>query len=176
MAGCGKTALRFVPRPCPIPSADANQLHDCRTPEVTLLQFPRSRRRHRQTGSHLFSLVLLAQISTKLPHLPAQLQELYNHRYKGQHKAATRDLKVVLSTILKNLGELFIVVDALDICPPDGRREGLLELIAEITAWGLAGLHLLVSSRPEPDSEETLTPLLTTPAIPYTGTECGVRY
>jgi hypothetical protein len=45
------------------------------------------------------------------------------------------------------------------------RREELLELIGKITAWGLAGLHLLVTSRPEPDIE-ALTWLLTTPAIP----------
>jgi hypothetical protein len=61
------------------------------------------------------------------------------------------------------------VVDALDECPPDGRREELLELIVEITVWGLAGLHLLVTSRPEPDIEEALTLLLTISAIPIQG-------
>jgi hypothetical protein len=61
------------------------------------------------------------------------------------------------------------VVDALDECPPDGRREELLELIVEITVWGLAGLHLQVTSRPEPDIEEALTLLLTISAIPIQG-------
>jgi hypothetical protein len=112
---------------------------------------------------------LIAQLCHKVADLPEQLKKLYEGCNKGQQKAAMRELKAALSLVLKDLEDAFIVIDALDECPKDGERGELLELITEIKSWSLPNLHLLATSRQEPDIEEVLTPLLTSLAIPIQG-------
>lgn len=112
---------------------------------------------------------MIAQLCNKIVDLPEQLKELYKRCNNGNQKAGKRELKATLSQLMKDLDDLFIVVDALDECPKHGKREELLELIAEIKAWSLSNLHLLVTSRHEPDIEKALTPLLKSSAIPIQG-------
>jgi len=62
-------------------------------------------------------------------------------------------------------GRLYIVVDALDECPPwnvSGRpsaREEVLELIKEVVGLNLPNVHLCVASRPEIDIKKFFEPL-----------------
>jgi hypothetical protein len=85
----------------------------------------------KQKVSNLVSS-LLTQLCHKLDNLPEQLKELYKRCNYGQQKAAIRDLGAMLSLTLKNLKDVFVVIDALDECPKDGEREDLLKLIGEI--------------------------------------------
>lgn len=124
----------------------------------------------KQRVSNLVSS-LLAQLCNKLDDLPEQLKVLYKGCNEGQQRAAMRELKTMLSLVVKNLEDVFIVVDALDECPKDGERGELLELIREIESWSLSNFHLLVTSRQEPDIQGALTPLLTSIAIPVQGSE-----
>jgi hypothetical protein len=58
------------------------------------------------------------------------------------------------------------MIDALDECPRhDGERVELLAALAEIRHWNLPGLHIMATSRKEPDIEEALTPLLTCSSV-----------
>lgn len=79
------------------------------------------------------------------------------------------DLKSALSVMIKSLQEVFIILDALDECPKNAGRDEVLELIAEVHAWSFSNLHLLITSRQEPDIEDALTPLLTAPKIAMQG-------
>lgn len=64
-----------------------------------------------------------------------------------------------MQTLLENLyqcisivGEVFIIVDALDECPS---REGLLRSVKQIMETKRDNLHMLVTSRPERDIESS---------------------
>ncbi|CZR54758.1 uncharacterized protein PAC_04642 [Phialocephala subalpina] len=70
---------------------------------------------------------------------------------------------------IQALGHVFIVLDALDECPQNGDREQLLGVISDMKSRSLDNLHVLVTSRREPDIEEAMLSLLTVPAIPLQG-------
>jgi hypothetical protein len=72
---------------------------------------------------------------------------------------------------MKDLEDVFIVIDALDECAKGGEREELLALIEEIHAWSLLNIHLLVTSRPEPDIKAVLMPLVESQAISIQGSQ-----
>ena len=112
---------------------------------------------------------LLAQLCSQTVGVPELLVDLYKDCQSGQQSPATSELKATLSEIIKEFEEVFFVVDALDECPKTCEQEELLAVIAEIKSWSPLKLHLLVTSRLEPDIEEALSPLLTSSAIPIQG-------
>jgi ankyrin repeat domain-containing protein 50 len=121
---------------------------------------------------------LIAQLCSKTTNLPERLEDLYEECKDGTHKADIPSLIAVLRllAVADELHDLFIVVDALDECPKDEgkeRRNELLDLITEIKSWPTSNIHLLVTSRREPDIKEKLAPLLTAPAISLEGSEVG---
>jgi trehalose-6-phosphatase len=75
----------------------------------------------------------------------------------------------MLWKVVEEFDHVFIVIDALDECPKNERREQLLAVITDIHSRSLDNIHVLVTSRREPDIEETLLPLLRTPAISLQG-------
>jgi len=75
----------------------------------------------KQKVSNLMS-TLLAQLYNKLNDLPEQLKSLYKGCNEGKQRAALRELKTMSSLIVKDLDDVFIVIDALDECPKDGDR------------------------------------------------------
>ena len=77
-------------------------------------------------------------------------------------------LMALLKTLLLKLQEVFIVIDAIDECPRGPRREKLLETLVNIKQFALPNLHILVSSRAEPDIEFQLRYLSTAPIISMT--------
>jgi ankyrin repeat domain-containing protein 50 len=113
---------------------------------------------------------LIAQLCSKVVDLPEQLKELHKRCNNGQEKAAMHELKAALSGMVKDFEDVFIIVDALDECPKNGEREELLGLITEMKSWSPSNLHLLATSRQEPDIKEALTSL-TNSAITIQGSE-----
>lgn len=78
------------------------------------------------------------------------------------------DMKVELQSVLKLSGQTFLVIDALDECPisdENDSRNKVLALLTELSEWALPNLHILVTSRKEPDIDEALTPLLNLSSI-----------
>jgi hypothetical protein len=53
---------------------------------------------------------------------------------------------------------VYILLDALDESPRYGQRDQVLIAIQTMRKWLLPGLHLLVTSRDEPDIRESLSP------------------
>lgn len=63
----------------------------------------------------------------------------------------------MLKAVVTDFQDVYIFIDALDECPKaEGERETLLETITKIHDWGLASLHLFVTSRNEADIKESL--------------------
>lgn len=64
-------------------------------------------------------------------------------------------LKITLRSVLEQHGDKYIIIDALDECPSqEGKRGQLCALLREISNWDLPFLHILTTSRREPDIEE----------------------
>lgn len=82
-----------------------------------------------------------------------QLHELF--------QTGTPSAKDLLETFRKFLGrfqDTYLLLDALDECPRDHGREGVLEVIQTIRDWCLPGVHLLVTSRDLSDIRASLNP------------------
>ncbi|KAF4981773.1 hypothetical protein FZEAL_2495 [Fusarium zealandicum] len=60
--------------------------------------------------------------------------------------------------LIRSFEHVFIFVDAVDESPRDTYRANVLGTLNEIRKWDETGLHLLVTSRDEPDIRETLFP------------------
>lgn len=66
---------------------------------------------------------------------------------------------------IQGFSKVFIVIDALDECPYDkGQRRTLLESLSRIEATVPENIHLLCTSRSEPDIKATFDSLLSEPS------------
>lgn len=101
--------------------------------------------------------------------IPERIKKSYEHHAYGKQQAPLDELKKILVVVLEGLGDVFVILDALDECPKIGERELLLETIAEIVSQACDNLHILVTSRRERDIEDALLPLLTLPPISIQG-------
>ena len=95
-----------------------------------------------------------------MPQIPSDLSHLYN-QYKDVQPPID-NIKRALRSALELPEQTFIVIDALDECIlGDGGRAEILTLVSEISRWVLPNVHILVTSRKEPDIERSLIPLVT---------------
>ena len=107
---------------------------------------------------------LLAQLSRGQSRTPDILLQLYDQYKDGQPPAEL--LISALRDVIVYLGQVFIIIDALDECPMEtGERKKLLSTLHEISSWSLHNVHLLVTSRKEQDIERVLSCLVTRPPI-----------
>lgn len=75
-------------------------------------------------------------------------------------------LQMTLRSVLEELGQTFLVIDALDECTGEtGTRNEVLDLLHELSWWALPNVHVLITSRKEPDIEKSLTSLETLRAV-----------
>jgi hypothetical protein len=63
-----------------------------------------------------------------------------------------------LRNLIQKFDEVYILLDALDESPRPGKRGAVLSAVKEMRKWLLPGLHLLVTSRDEPDIRKSLHP------------------
>ncbi|KAK0739522.1 hypothetical protein B0T21DRAFT_382536 [Apiosordaria backusii] len=80
---------------------------------------------------------------------------------KDSYRDATPPNEVLLETlhtIVEEFDDVYIILDALDESPKQKHRETLLDTLQEIREWSEPRLHLLVTSRDEPDIRECLSP------------------
>ena len=82
------------------------------------------------------------------------LQELYSSCMKNGRQPACEVLLETLRQMMASLGDIYIIIDALDECT---ERKQLLENLEQIASWEEVSLHMLTTSRRETDIEETLT-------------------
>ena len=80
--------------------------------------------------------------------------------------------KTAIRSLLENSGPSYIIIDALDECPNSGgERAKLTSALKDLKEFGIASLHILVTSRKEADVEKALSPIVTMPPLSIQNTE-----
>lgn len=91
--------------------------------------------------------------------LGVELRALHNRHSQRRSEPSLEELTTILNTTIATLTEdVHIVFDALDECPHKdrkGQRDQLLRCIENLVEKN-SNLHLLVTSRPEPDIRREL--------------------
>lgn len=91
--------------------------------------------------------------------LPEEIRVLYDRHCQRGSEPSLEELITVLNCTIQSLAQdVYIVIDALDECPHQdnkGQRDLLVQCV-KILRKTHPGLHLLVTSRPEPDLEREL--------------------
>jgi hypothetical protein len=149
-AGCGKTILTST--------AIENTRDHCKSRSdfaIAFFYFDFNDVAKQKVYEMLCSLIcqLYSQTAIDIP----GLESLYE-RCSRTHKPAVQDLLGVLRESISNFNDTFIILDALD---ESTDREVLLSILEKMSRWGLKQLHILVTSRREPDIEQILDPLVT---------------
>lgn len=106
-----------------------------------------------------------AMLRALLLQLSGQLQDghLDLTRLHDSYKTGTPPSPVLtdyLQRLIQRFHHVYIVLDALDESPRNGAREHVLNTLETMQKWSLRGLHLLVTSRDEPDIRGSLNPPL----------------
>ncbi|MBK5652918.1 MAG: NACHT domain-containing protein, partial [Rhizobium sp.] len=96
---------------------------------------------------------LLCQLSQQSIKIPASLDALFSLSENGQRQPSMLSLLEALRSIIKELPQVYIVLDALD---ESAQRVELMERLKAMVGWQLQNLHLLVTSRKERDIESSL--------------------
>jgi hypothetical protein len=99
---------------------------------------------------------LLLQLSGQLSDTNADLDRLHDSYRIGIPPAAV--LITHLRHLIQKFNQVYILLDALDESPRYSQRDHVLNATETVRKWLLPGLHLLVTSRDEPDIRESLRP------------------
>ena len=86
--------------------------------------------------------------------MPAALVELYHTCANGGRQPLESQLESTLSRILETGGNTYIVIDSLDECV---EKDDLLRWIQSMTSMTSGKLHLMLTSRPEPEIKRGLS-------------------
>jgi hypothetical protein len=99
---------------------------------------------------------LIWQFSERFDTLPKVLNDLYDKCGSGSRRPSMEGLHTTLLFILDGIHHAYLIIDALDECT---ERNKLLKWIEEIAHWRVGKLHLLATSRQEPDIQKVLRSL-----------------
>lgn len=100
---------------------------------------------------------LLCQLSQQSIKIPASLDALFSSCERGQRQPSIQALMHALQFMIQDLPQVYIVLDALDECI---QRVELMEMFKMMVGWKAPNLHLLVTSRREPDMENSLDDII----------------
>lgn len=96
---------------------------------------------------------LLSQLSSRCGGIPAALKESFEAHGAGREQPSTKSLQDTLQLVLDGFDQVYIMIDSLDEC---GERAELLRVISTMADWKSRSLHLLMTSRPEPEITTSL--------------------
>ncbi|KAF7978584.1 hypothetical protein HWV62_45296 [Athelia sp. TMB] len=99
---------------------------------------------------------IIMQLSDLVDGIPPELVALYEGEHSGRSQPLLASLEDTLLRIVQPFSAVYIVIDALDECDD---RPKLLRWINSVTSQWSGLLHLMVTSRPEPDIKDRLRPL-----------------
>ncbi|KAF7983532.1 hypothetical protein HWV62_21090 [Athelia sp. TMB] len=99
---------------------------------------------------------IVMQLSDQFDGIPPALVDLYEDEREGRDQPLISALENTLLQILRSFDTAYIIVDALDECSEWSK---VLKWIRSITILASGNLHLMVTSRPEPDIKYRLRPL-----------------
>ena len=106
---------------------------------------------------------LMLQLLKSRSCIPDAIMDLYS-RYEHE-KPPLSDLLGCFRAIIETSGQTYLLIDALDECPAENKQRAMLiAMLDDIHQWRLHNLHILVTSRKEPDLSD-LDRMVTFPAI-----------
>jgi hypothetical protein len=113
------------------------------------------------------------QLACKLQVVPDFLLKLYHDNGSGTKPPTLHSLQEFIVIVLQSLGKAFIVVDAIDECV---ERDRVLSWIKGLTLNHIAEgkLHILVTSRNEPDIANHLASFKTIVLDEFTKDDIGL--
>lgn len=148
-AGCGKSVL--------LSTAAEHIFHERRLePDVGIAFFYFTLSDASKQDESAMLRVLLLQLSGQLENSDADLAQLHASYQFGA--PPTPILVDYLRQIVQKFQHVYILLDALNESPRYRPRDGVLDTLEKMRAWSLPGLHLLVTSRDEPNIRESLGP------------------
>ena len=142
--GCGKTILSST--------ILHNVLEECQpktTSAVLYFYFDfndAEKERHEKMIRSLVSQLSRCRVDSSL-------QDLYSSCLNGGRQPTFEVLLETLRQMMTSLGDIYVIIDALDECT---EREQLLTDLEEMASWEGVSLHMLATSRRETDIEEAL--------------------
>ncbi|KLO93455.1 Uncharacterized protein LW94_6370 [Fusarium fujikuroi] len=100
---------------------------------------------------------LICQLYGKFENIRRFLNVLHDTCTNGQEQPNMNALQAVFAEMAQSIGELWIVIDALDECSADERSARVLPWVKGISHSEQFNTHILVTSRPELDIEKGIT-------------------
>ncbi|KAF7968171.1 hypothetical protein HWV62_31716 [Athelia sp. TMB] len=146
--GCGKTIL--------CSSAIENIKNSCRgKPSVgyAYFFFDGTSTQSKLANHESFVRSTIMQFSDQVDGIPPALGDLYDSEHQGRSQPLLKSLEDTLLEILQSFSAAYIVIDALDECE---ERPKVLKWIQSVSSRMSGILHLMVTSRPEPDIKNRL--------------------
>ena len=97
----------------------------------------------------------LKQLCRTMQSLPLELQEIYKKHHSNDSQPRYDELRTVFLAVIRQLGRIFFVLDALDECTPE-QRKGLFDFVLSLANTGTNQgiIKLFITSRKESDIEE----------------------
>ena len=145
--GCGKTILSST--------ILQNMLEECQAKTTSAVLYfyfdfnDAEKERHEKMISSLISQLSRCCVRSALQHL-------HSSCLNGGRQPTFEGLLETLHQMMTNLGDIYVIIDALDECTD---REQLLADLEEMASWNDVSLHILTTSRRETDIEEALNSL-----------------
>ncbi|KAF7965202.1 hypothetical protein HWV62_45091 [Athelia sp. TMB] len=100
---------------------------------------------------------IIVQLSNRCGDImPTALVDMYHTCDNGDRQPSESQLEKTLGSILESFDTIYLVIDSLDECV---EKDDLLRWIQNMTSVASGKLHLMLSSRPEPDIEHGLAAL-----------------
>ena len=99
---------------------------------------------------------LAAQLVIRPTSYAGRLDSLFRSCMDGKQRPDTPRLLALMKDIMEGFDEVYVALDALDECTD---WTSLLDILSEIHEWNLNHLHLVVTSRREPDLEKAIESL-----------------
>lgn len=91
---------------------------------------------------------ILSQLCSRCDGVPGIVEALYRSHGKGRETPSVKALEETLQHLIGAFNYAYIVIDSLDEC---GDKTDLLRWIQTAASWNLTKLHILATTRPEPD-------------------------
>lgn len=145
--GCGKTILSSTILKDVFLHCDKNSGY-----VVAYFYFDFNDIQKQDTERMLRSLVV--QFSQKSVDIPLSLNALCSSHDNGKRPPARDSLLEVARDLIIQFSQVHIVLDTLDEC---NQWSELLEMLETIASWKIPNLHLIMTSREEPDIKSSLT-------------------
>jgi len=144
--GCGKTVLS---------STVLKELEEDPNTKTVLYFYFSFTDVHKQSREDAIRTLASQLYNLGAPGVQGTLDACFISHKNGQQQPSFDSLRIPFQNMMQQAGETWFVLDALDECPDkDQQRRHLLEWIQEIAESG--DIHLLVTSRPEPDIKSAI--------------------